>query len=872
MKKSYAITIILWLVVIGATITARDLIFQDVQNSTNIIETNTESGQASDFIKQRFNLNGSDLTHIVVIEVPKGQDVTSNQWRNYTLFLSLYLLDELKPYGYDYVISDALIIANPDIPNSYADRFVSPDHMYSLINIIDPNFDFNNPGTKLSDDVEIIRELLTNTTAPYQTASDQFVQMYGQSGGQVALNNTLPPMNEAKNVRLILTGQAANFADITQTGKDSFQNSEVLAVVLALIILTLVFKSPMGVLMPIVGMVAALFPSYYIVAWMGKFDLFAITDFLPSVIAMIGIAVAIDYNLFSMIRYREEFRKEKAHHLSEGTWDKETMKKVRRDAAERTDKTTGVAVMYSGFTVIIGFLSLLILQSDFTLGMAIGVSIVVFISILVTRTFTKAVLGLFGNFLDWPNFMSGQNKDIKKIQEGTSETKGIWVTWAKLVMKYSIPFLIIGIILIVPFATLSTQVDLSFDLVKNMPPGVESRDGFEILQKEFNLGDVNPYKVVIDLGKGTDLFAPQFNATASKIIDRINELGQWALNYSGFRKKSSTEISFERVSTISVLPDGGNFTFLNYSDIMTILSLPAQIPVIINGSVVGTVNNTQTSNYLSFTSSFINLNNGNDTIVVEMSSNLDPGSATAWELVKTIRENVGRIFKGLIDDGIVKKTYVTGYAASFYDSRERMYQNVPLMLTVATILIFLALLILFRSVILPLKSILTIVGSILFAMGALVFVFQEGNFNHLEIFGVVLFNAEISGISYFLPTFLFTTLLGLGMDYSILIISRIKEEYLKSGDMDEAVAHGINHTAGVISSAAIIMISTFLVFALSPMLTLKTMGVAMAVAVFIDATVSRIILLPSAMKLAGRWNWWIPKWLEKILPDLHLEH
>ncbi len=872
MKKKYTITILLWIVVIGATISARDFIFEDVQNSTNIIETDTEAGHGSAFIQDRFNKNGSDLTHIVVIEAPEGEDITSNQWRNYTLFLSVYLLDELQDLGYDYVITDSVVIANPDLPNEIAENFVSKDHRYAIMNIVEEDFDFDNPGTKMTDDVEIIRDLLENTTAPYDVALAQMTPLYGAQMAEQIVETTLPPREDAEGMQLILTGQAANFADITRTGKESFEESEFLAIALAFIILILVFRSPMGVLMPIVGMVAALFPSYYIVAWLGKLDFFIISDFLPSVIAMIGIAVAIDYNLFSMIRYREEYRKEKAKHLSAGTWNKETMRKVRSEAAIRTDKTTGTAVMYSGITVIIGFLSLLLLQSDFTFGMAIGVSVVVFTSIIVTRTFTKSVLGLFGNLLDWPNFMSGHNKDIKKIQEGTIETTGIWVKWSNLVMKFSIPFLIIGIIMVVPFATLSMQVDLSFDLVKNMPPGVESREGFEVLQREFNLGDVNPYRVVLDLGESTDFFSQDYNSTATRIVDSLNEYGSWALNYTGYREKSGTDLSFERVSTISVISNNGNTTYLEYSDISFILGLPAQIPIISNGTIVGTVNNTQTPNYLRYIQNYVNFDNGNNTVVMELSSNLDPGSAAAWDLVQVLRDKIPVIFGDLIKDGTIKKTYVTGYAASFYDSRERMYGNVPLMLTVAIILIFLALLILFRSVILPIKSILTIIGSILFAMGALVFVFQEGNFNHLELFGFVLFNAEISGISYFLPTFLFTTLLGLGMDYSILIISRIKEEYEKSGDMDYSVAHGIHHTAGVISSAAIIMISTFLVFALSPMLTLKTMGVGMAVAVFIDATVSRIILLPSAMKLAGRWNWWMPKWLEKILPKVELEH
>jgi uncharacterized membrane protein YdfJ with MMPL/SSD domain len=194
------------------------------------------------------------------------------------------------------------------------------------------------------------------------------------------------------------------------------------------------------------------------------------------------------------------------------------------------------------------------------------------------------------------------------------------------------------------------------------------------------------------------------------------------------------------------------------------------------------------------------------------------------------------------------------------------------MLVVAVLLIFLSLLVLFRSVILPIKAILTIAGSILFGMGTLVYIFQLGYIQLIEFFGFTLWEAELSGITYFLPTFLFTTILGLGMDYSIFIISRIKEEFDISGDMDGSVGVGLTKTAGIITSAATIMTATFLVFAASPLLTLKMMGLAMAVAIVIDATIARTILLPAAMRLAGVYNFWIPKWLEKILPDVKLEH
>ncbi|MGB1981703.1 MAG: MMPL family transporter, partial [Candidatus Kariarchaeum pelagius] len=285
-----------------------------------------------------------------------------------------------------------------------------------------------------------------------------------------------------------------------------------------------------------------------------------------------------------------------------------------------------------------------------------------------------------------------------------------------------------------------------------------------------------------------------------------------------------------------------------------------------------TTENPEKSLFLQHVKQYINWEMGNNTLQIEITSNLDPGSGAAWELVNVITNYVNEYFQPLIDDSIIEQALVTGFTALIKESSDGLYERVPLMLVVAVLLIFLSLLVLFRSVILPIKAILTIAGSILFGMGTLVYIFQLGYIQLIEFFGFTLWEAELSGITYFLPTFLFTTILGLGMDYSIFIISRIKEEFDISGDMDGSVGVGLTKTAGIITSAATIMTATFLVFAASPLLTLKMMGLAMAVAIVIDATIARTILLPAAMRLAGVYNFWIPKWLEKILPDVKLEH
>ena len=126
-------------------------------------------------------------------------------------------------------------------------------------------------------------------------------------------------------------------------------------------------------------------------------------------------------------------------------------------------------------------------------------------------------------------------------------------------------------------------------------------------------------------------------------------------------------------------------------------------------------------------------------------------------------------------------------------------------------------------------------------------------------------------IASFVPVMMFAILFGLSMDYEVFLLSRIREEYLKSGDSHNSVVVGLSNTARVITAAATIMIAVFLSYVTNPSPTLKTIALGLAVAVFVDATIVRMVLVPSTMELAGRANWWLPKWLDRVLPNLHVD-
>ena len=202
------------------------------------------------------------------------------------------------------------------------------------------------------------------------------------------------------------------------------------------------------------------------------------------------------------------------------------------------------------------------------------------------------------------------------------------------------------------------------------------------------------------------------------------------------------------------------------------------------------------------------------------------------------------------------ETGVTGETAQVKDFNDQMKGSAPIVFAFVLILAFVLLLVTFRSIVVAIKAIILNLLSVAAAYGALVLVFQHG-WGH-QVLG---FSAT-GPIMAFLPVFLFVILFGLSMDYHVFILSRIREAYDRGMSTEDAVAHGIKTTAGTVTSAAIVMVGVFAIFASLQFMFLKQFGVGLAVAVLIDATIVRAVLLPASMKLLGDRNWYLPRWLE----------
>ena len=251
---------------------------------------------------------------------------------------------------------------------------------------------------------------------------------------------------------------------------------------------------------------------------------------------------------------------------------------------------------------------------------------------------------------------------------------------------------------------------------------------------------------------------------------------------------------------------------------------------------------------------------GGDLTLVEIALTGDPAGTEASEAIERLRDD----YVPTAFEGVDAPVYVTGVTAFDLDYTALIDRWLPIVIAFVLILAFLLLLLVFRSIVLPLTAVILNLLSVGAAYGLLVLVFQEGIGN--DLLGL----QQIDRVEPWVPVFLFSVLFALSMDYHMFLLTRIRERYLATGDTRDAVTHGVSATGRIITGAALIIVVVFIGFATGDLVGFQQMGFGVGVALILDATVIRTILVPSSMVLLGHWNWYLPSWLE-WLPELHVE-
>jgi RND superfamily putative drug exporter len=558
---------------------------------------------------------------------------------------------------------------------------------------------------------------------------------------------------------VLVTGDATLSRDLTTLSGSDLQKGEAIGIPIALVILVIVFGALVAALIPVLLAVFAIVVGIAMIALIGTVS--PLSFFAVNMLTFMGLAVGIDYSLFVVSRFREE----RARGLAVGA------------AIERSAGTAGRAVMFSGLTVVLALIGMLIVPTQIFISLAVGAIVVVLVTMVAALTLLPAVLRLLGDRVNRGRipFLS------RHAQEDTRH--GIWARAVHRAMRHPAISATVACGLLLVAAIPALSINTGAAGVSSLPDTLSAKQGFVVLNRDFSAGAVTPADIVVDGPVGT----PKIDAATASLTEAL-----------AADKRFGTP-------TVESHPE----------DDLAVISVP----------VAG-----------------------------------DSTSKAAQDAVKTLRNDVIPAAFDTTDAAV----YVTGATAQNLDFISITETYLPIVFALVLGLSFILLLVAFRSVVVPLTSIVMNLLSVGAAYGLLVFVTQMGHGAGLFGFHVV------PTIEAWIPLFLFSVLFGLSMDYQVFLLSRIRERYDQSGNTREAVAYGIGSTAHLITGAALIMVAVFAGFASGDLVMFQQMGFGLGVAILVDATIVRVVLMPAVMELLGDRNWYLPRWLE-WLPNVHVE-
>jgi putative drug exporter of the RND superfamily len=548
---------------------------------------------------------------------------------------------------------------------------------------------------------------------------------------------------------------------IEQVSQAPPSNSEAIGLLAAGVILFIAFGSLFAMALPLVAAVVALASGILAVGLLTH--AVSIPVIGPTLAALIGLGVGIDYALFVVTRHRNGI---KAGMTPE-------------EAAVRSLNTSGRAVLFAGTTVCIALLGLLVLNLGFLAGLGISAAVTVLFTMATAITLLPALLGLLG--------MRVLNRKERRrlAAEGPHDeaATGWWARWATFVARRPRRLATAAALVMVVLALPVLSLRLGLSDAGNDPSSSTTRKAYDLLVEGFGPGFNGPLQLVAQVG------SPQDKVALDRLVDTLR-----------------TEPDVAAVEAAPTRP-------------------------------------------------------GQDLAIVTVVPSSAPQDAATSDLITRLRTDVIPAATA----GTSLKVYVGGATAIFGDFAQVISSKLPLFIAVIVGLGFLLLMVAFRSLLVPATAAVMNLLAAGAAFGVVVAVFQLGWGS--EALGL----GRAGPVEAFLPVIMLAILFGLSMDYQVFLVSRMHEEWVHTGDNEYAVTRGQATTGRVITAAAAIMICVFVAFVFGGQRVIAEFGIGLAAAVFLDAFVLRTVLVPAAMHLFGPANWWLPGWLDRILPHLSVE-
>ncbi len=603
-----------------------------------------------------------------------------------------------------------------------------------------------------------------------------------------ALPGLRAALQDAPGLEVGVSGGPAFYGDVQAVSEADLRRSELISLPLAAIALLIVFGSVVAAAVPLIvggtAVVVALAAIFFVAG------LTPMSIFVLNLATLLGLGLGVDYSLLMTSRFREE--------LAARGGQRDAVV----DAVGATARTAGRAVFFSGLTVLLGLLGLVLFGFMILRSVGIAGAVVVALAVVAAMTLLPAVLAIVGLHLE--------RLRVRKVTPRPG-AEGAWSRLAWWVMRRPVAVLVPTLGLLLLLGTPFLHVRFNAPDARILPESAPSRAAFDRLAEEFGPGPFAPIVLAIrTTGPATSpnnlatLYEYSRRLAADPRIDRVDSL----VDVDPRMSLDQYALLYQRPSP----PD-------------------RYVGAILSATTRG------------------------DLTAFTVLTPYGPNEAVARALVGDLRADSGPLAAPagttvLVGGGAADvEDVVTGIAAEF--------PRTAIFILVST---YLVLLLLLRSLLLPLKALAMNSLSIVASFGALVWIFQDGNLSLL--FGT----RPLGFVETTQPVILFCVLFGLSMDYEVFLLTRMRESWEATHDNPTAVAHGLERSGRIVTSAALIVIVVAGSFAFADIVLIKALGVGIAIAVALDATIVRALLVPATMRLLGRWNWWLPGVVARRLP------